>query len=535
MAEPVPDALAERQGGLIYFDSSLLPAQFISVSTKFYQAAASSGAAIAIVGAHSKMSPNSNSTNVFYACEFSGLASSNDGGSILLVNTTATINLCGFLNTFAVSGASCVETINSTGWIMAGSGFGVLVLGCWVLGVGFQHLNKFTVTMSSNSYNFTGRPQVFANLGSNVTDSSSYYSNGGNFCPIAQCTPALLKNGNCNPVCNISLCDYDGGDCVCPIDKCPISSRGNGVCDIGCATAGCFYDDGDCCDVELCPLHLRDNKKCDTECNNKACEYDGGECTVPNNSTKRAMLSQYEELPDDGVVWTLRPDGHMEKSHFESKFRSSSVLKNAVGSKVLNILDSYKKNVVKTAHSSRLHVKAFDSDQQPSAIKCSGSFVSIRTVFIDQDPGTSSVQVSGCTGLRSCGGCDLCSRCSSNGCDSSYNDAFCRSQFGSLSKCQISNPSPENNFTKMTCSKPIPKTESSENNTGLFIVVAIGALCCVGLIGFSAWKYRTFRRDVINNGDPSQIAVDHASLQTTASTPRTRVQIPEIQTAFTPI
>jgi hypothetical protein len=109
-----PDALAERQGGCIFFDSSSFPAAFISMSTKFYQAAASSGAAIALIGSHSGNSANF--SNEFYGCEFSGLASSNDGGSFLLVDTTATINLCGFLNNFAVSGASCVETINSTGY-----------------------------------------------------------------------------------------------------------------------------------------------------------------------------------------------------------------------------------------------------------------------------------------------------------------------------------------------------------------------------------------------------------------------------------
>jgi hypothetical protein len=107
----IPDALAERQGGCVFFDSSSFPAELISMSTKFYQAAASSGAAIALIGSHS-----ANSSNEFYGCEFSGLASSIDGGSFLLVDTTATINLCGFLNNFAVSGASCVETINSTGY-----------------------------------------------------------------------------------------------------------------------------------------------------------------------------------------------------------------------------------------------------------------------------------------------------------------------------------------------------------------------------------------------------------------------------------
>jgi len=101
MFEITADALAEQQGGCVYFDASSFPAQFISFSTKFYQAAASSGAAVAIIGKHAADLPN-----IFSACEFSGLAASVDGGSFLLVNTTASINLCGFSNNFAVSGAS---------------------------------------------------------------------------------------------------------------------------------------------------------------------------------------------------------------------------------------------------------------------------------------------------------------------------------------------------------------------------------------------------------------------------------------------
>jgi hypothetical protein len=62
--------LAEHQGGCVYFDSSLKPAQFNSSSTKFYQASSSSGAAVAIVGRHSNLN------NTFTGSEFSGLAAS---------------------------------------------------------------------------------------------------------------------------------------------------------------------------------------------------------------------------------------------------------------------------------------------------------------------------------------------------------------------------------------------------------------------------------------------------------------------------
>jgi hypothetical protein len=137
---PHSDALAENQGGCIYFDSSLHPAQFNSSSTKFYQAVASSGAAIAIVGKHSQ-----NWTNYFAANEFSGLAASIDGGSFLLLNASAQISLSDFSNNFAVSGASCIDAISST------------------------------VKLSSNTYNFTGRPQNYARLSSAVTDDNSMF------------------------------------------------------------------------------------------------------------------------------------------------------------------------------------------------------------------------------------------------------------------------------------------------------------------------------------------------------------------------
>jgi len=173
--------------------------------------------------------------------------------------------------------------------------------------------------MSSNTYNFTGRPQVSAQL-SNVSDSNSILLKRRKLLPDSPVHPCVVENGNCNPVCNISQCDYDGGDCLCPIDTCNISSRGNGVCDIGCATAGCFYDHGDCCDVELCPLHLRGNQKCDPECNNKACEYDGGERPVPTNSYGRATLSSHEEHSVNGVIWTPRRDAQMEKRILNRNF-----------------------------------------------------------------------------------------------------------------------------------------------------------------------------------------------------------------------
>ena len=387
--------------------------------------------------------------------------------------------------------------------------------------------------MSSNTYNFTGRPQVSAQL-SNVFDSNSFYSNGGNFCPIPQCTPALLKNGNCNPVCNISQCDYDGGDCICPIDTCNISSRGNGVCDIGCATAGCFYDHGDCCDVELCPLHLRGNQKCDPECNNKACEYDGGECTVPTNSSARVTLSSREQHSVDGVIWTPHRDAQMEKAHFESKFRSSSVLETAVGSNVLSILESYKTKAIQI-HSSPFHTKGLDSGDEPSSIKCGNSNFRIENAFIDADPKRSSIQSNGCIGLKSCGSCDACSRCSSNGCDSSYYDAFCRSQIGASSKCVVTTPSPENDFASMSCLKPtIPMKVDPESNLGFIIVIVIGCVCCFGLLFFAARKYRTLTQARSQNSSNDTVAsfvdvMNHPSRQTTESSP---VNLVDAQPSF---
>ena len=453
----------------MYFDSSLRPAQFNSSSTKFYQAVASSGAAVAIIGMHSQ-----NWTNVFLANEFAGLAASIDGGSFLLLNASASISLCEFSNNFAVAGASCVDAIGSR------------------------------VKLSSNTYNFTGRPQNYARSASAVTDDNSMYANGGKFCPIPSCTPALLKDGNCNLVCNISLCDYDGGDCICPIEKCPLLSRGDGVCDIGCATSGCFYDSGDCCNVELCHFNLRNNGQCDQECNNKACGYDGGECLISAlNSTARrthaafATHSFHQKYRYGGIDWTEHSHLHLEHSHFVSKFRTPSLLMTAVDSEVLRSIESFATvavgalQVQTEEQPTRFHTKGLDATEEPAAIKCLSSSFLLTGSFIDKDSKNFSTQAQFCPGLSSCGSCDACSRCSSRGCDSSNEDSFCHSVFGLSSKCIIVAPSADNNFTSTSCSNNAsaptmmntkPNEESPFDDRIIWILVLIGGiLCFVGL------------------------------------------------------
>ncbi len=162
-----PGSVSDGEGGVIYFDASQNSALSVD-RTKFWQSSAFSGAAISLNGGR-----NNARRNTIVASEFAGLAASERGGSILLKNSNLDVNISSFINNFAVSGASSVESVSSS------------------------------LLMSGNNVNFTGAPQLSLSTQSSFSDSASYFDNGGLYCPLPYCHPARIKNGQ------VCLSTYD--------------------------------------------------------------------------------------------------------------------------------------------------------------------------------------------------------------------------------------------------------------------------------------------------------------------------------------
>lgn len=250
---------------------------------------------------------------------------------------------------------------------------------------------------------------------------------------MSYCSPSRLSNGNCDIICNISLCQYDGGDCLCPVKQCPPSSRGNGVCDRRCASAGCKYDNGDCCNTELCTLSMRNNSRCDQPCNNKACNFDGGECSSNAASS-------------------------VDSSKFNAKFRPVSVLESRKDSPVLQAIHKHALQVIadhdartssETRYSRHLH-QSQSASPVPTAVLCSKSAFSLKSSFIDSGTEASTVQSSDCSGISPCSSCGVCGVCRDSGCDTSFFDSFCQSK-GPTWACAAVQPLPSNNYSVFGC------------------------------------------------------------------------------------
>ena len=145
---------------MIYFDASSPSAAMSVIATKFWQSSSFSGAAISFVGGRNNAKKNS-----IVASEFSGMAASDIGGSILLRDSNVDVSLSSFSNNFAVSGASAVESYASI------------------------------VSLSGNKLNYSGAPQVSLFRATAYSDNASFFDNGGLYCPLPTCNPARLKNG----------------------------------------------------------------------------------------------------------------------------------------------------------------------------------------------------------------------------------------------------------------------------------------------------------------------------------------------------
>jgi hypothetical protein len=112
---------------------------------------------------------------------------------------------------------------------------------------------------------------------------SCSYDNG--FCPncAPTCTPAMIKNGICDPECFNQDCGWDKEDCG---DRCSVNCLNSmirdGKCDDECQTVECDFDWEDCklCSKGCQKKYLGD-KSCNSVCNNKKCGYDLGDCPVP--------------------------------------------------------------------------------------------------------------------------------------------------------------------------------------------------------------------------------------------------------------
>ena len=169
---------------------------------------------------------------------------------------------------------------------------------------------------------------------------------------------------------------------------------------------------------------------CDTECNSRACNYDDGDCTVPvaakNAGSQRfAQISHVNISMNEGIQLVERHAFLLEKLHFQSKFRSPSVLATAADSQVLRSIHHLRRSSIREsilsndAQNSRFRTSGIDSVQDPSAVKCVSSSFLVKNTYIEPDPRNFATQGQLCLGLTTCTSCDACSVCSSAGCDSS--------------------------------------------------------------------------------------------------------------------
>ena len=479
MFELLSGSLSDNEGGMIYFDASQGSALSI-LASKFWEASALSGGAISLFGGR-----NNAKRNKITASDFSGFSASTYGGTISLQDSNVDIELSSFKNNFAVSGASSLESLSSS------------------------------VSISSNNFNFTGAPQVSLAL-SSFSDDASFFDNGGQYCPIPYCTPDVMTNGECDPLCNISLCQYDGGDCLCNVDTCPLNLRGNGICDVGCATSGCKYDFEDCCDVSECTYHMRNNSQCDPECNNRACEFDGGECSVSVSGLPAAPRLEMSTR---------------SQSLAESNSQVISILKTVSDSPVLAAINKFSTSVIKQ-HNKRLSISSSvhpDAVLQPlpsvpSAIQCTKSSVTVTEeesfIFARDQPVT--ILSDSCPGLASCTSCGSCGKCTYTGCDTSFFDSFCQTM-GSQWTCAAIVPSSSNNFSTTTCidkssSNPAavvnlnsPASSTDQLSPGAIAGITIGVLVAIACI--AAVAIRAIRRRASENSSAVvNVSVDGRAL-----------------------
>jgi hypothetical protein len=155
--------LSDGEGGMIFFDASQGSALTVTAS-KFWISSSVAGAGIALYGGRSNAVRNK-----IIASDFSGLAAATIGGSILTKDSNLDLELSSFINTFSVSGASSLESYSSQ------------------------------LSLASNDFNFTGAPQLAIAVSTSYSDSASYFGNGGQFCPLAHCTPTRIRNGEVIP------------------------------------------------------------------------------------------------------------------------------------------------------------------------------------------------------------------------------------------------------------------------------------------------------------------------------------------------
>jgi hypothetical protein len=345
----------------------------------------------------------------------------------------------------------------------------------------------------------------------------------------------------CDPLCNISLCQYDGGDCLCNVDTCPLHLRGNGICDLGCATSGCKFDFGDCCDVSECPFRMRNNSQCDIMCNNRACEFDGGECSVTPSSSPSS--------PPSGSLAMSRRIG----SHVDSNFQVISVLKTVSDSPVLAAINKFSTSLIHQ-HNQRLGIGSLvhsdavlqPAPSVPSAILCTASSIAEKESFIQARDEPITILSNSCPGLASCKSCGSCGKCSPTGCDTSFFDSFCQTR-GPHWACEVVVPSSSNNFSTTACvdksiSKPAsgnfsgvnlnsPASPTDQLSPGAISGIVIGVLVVIACI--TAVVIQTIRhRSPQNSSAVVIVSVDRSinrrddletSLELSSATPQNTI------------
>jgi hypothetical protein len=120
-----------------------------------------------------------------------------------------------------------------------------------------------TTTGSDGSYSFTGLSNgsymvtpsksgyTFSPTNASLTISDDDETDVDFNATISECAPECengwIGDGECDYVCDVAACSYDGGDCFPSCARgCPEDWVGDGWCDDECNVAACSYDDGDC-------------------------------------------------------------------------------------------------------------------------------------------------------------------------------------------------------------------------------------------------------------------------------------------------
>lgn len=107
------------------------------------------------------------------------------------------------------------------------------------------------------------------------------------------CTEAMRLSGRCYTDCNNELCGYGNGACLCA-PGCTPDLRANRVCDPVCNTLNCTNDNGMCAECSFgCTGAMLQSEDCHEPCNNPACNFNNWNCRCAANCTNALLYNSH--------------------------------------------------------------------------------------------------------------------------------------------------------------------------------------------------------------------------------------------------